>query len=109
MNSTHTHTHTHKHIYTFIDWTTAHRIMSVIDSMSKKTTFSEQDDIAKNGDGSVAEDAATITEETKAVPRRKSTRKSNATQPTTPTRQVPTLDAMADTEGAQAHTRRRAT
>ena len=79
-----------------IDWTTAYRIVSVIDSMSKKTTFGEQEDIPKDGDG-VAEDAATIIEETKAAPRRKSTRKGTATQPTTPAKQVPTLDAMAAT------------
>jgi len=38
--------------------------------MSKKTTFEEQNDIPKDGDGSVAEDAATLMEETKSAPRR---------------------------------------
>ena len=71
--------------------------------MSKKTTFEEQEDIPRDNDGSVAEEAAALIEETKAAPRRKSTRKSIAKQPTTPAKQVPTLDAMADTgenEGA---------
>ena len=47
--------------------------------MSKKTTFREQDDIPKDGDGSVAEEAATLIEETKSAPRRKFTRKSKST------------------------------
>jgi hypothetical protein len=38
--------------------------------MSKKTTFGEQDDIPKDGDGSVGEEAATLLEETKSVTRR---------------------------------------
>jgi len=44
--------------------------------MSKKTTFGEQDDIPKDGNGSVAEEATTLIEETKSAPRRKSTKKS---------------------------------
>ena len=44
--------------------------------MSKKTTFGEQDDTHKDGDGSLAEEAATLIEETKSAPRRKSTKKS---------------------------------
>ena len=84
--------------------------------MSKKTTFGEQEDIPKDGDGSVAEKAATLIEETKSAPRRKSTRKSIAKQTTTQVAQVPTVDAMDDTwesegayKGSPAYTRRQAT
>jgi hypothetical protein len=38
--------------------------------MSKKTTFGELDDIPKDGDGSAAEDLATVREETKTASRR---------------------------------------
>ena len=44
--------------------------------MSEKTIFGEQDDIPKDGDDGAAEEAATLMEETKSAPRRKSTRKS---------------------------------
>ena len=66
--------------------------------MSKKTIFGEQEDIPEDGDG---EGTATVIEETKAAPRRKSTRKSTATQPATPAKQIPTLDAMAATEESE--------
>jgi len=65
--------------------------------MSKKTTFREQDDIPKDGDGSVAEEAATLKEETKSAPRHKSKRKSMAKSTTTQVAQGTTVDAMVDT------------
>ena len=71
--------------------------------MSKKITFGEQDDIPKDGDGSVAEEAATLIEETNSAPRRKSTRKSIVKQTTTQAAQVPTVDAMAETLGGKLH------
>ena len=62
--------------------------------MSEKTTFGGQDDIPKNGDDGVAEEAATLMEETKSAPRRKSTRKSEVDN--NPSRA--TGDAIGDTE-----------
>ena len=65
--------------------------------MSKKTTFGEQDDIPKDGDGGVAEEAATLMEETKSTPRRKLTRKSMTKSTTTQAAQGTTVDATVDT------------
>jgi len=71
--------------------------------MSKKTTFGEQDDTPKDGDGDAAQSDATVREDTKTASRRKSTRKAT-TQPPTPAKQVATLDAMAATvESEVAH------
>ena len=72
--------------------------------MSKKTTFREQDDIPKDGDGSVAEEAATLIEDSKSAPRaRKSTRKSMAKSTTSQAAKGTIMDAIVDTvesEGA---------
>jgi len=71
--------------------------------MSNKTTFGEQDDAPKDGDGDAAQSDATVKEDTKTASRRKSTRKA-ATQPPTPAKQVATVDAMAVTvESEVAH------